>query len=104
VYDLLLTPTVPTTALPLELPDELTVDGVAIEDRPRMLQPFLCGFNLTGNPAATLPCGLAGPEALPVGLQVVGGHLQDLRVLAASFAFESARPWDRIAPLKEVST
>jgi len=49
-------------------------------------------LNFTGHPAASLPAGTT-PEGLPVGLQLVGRRFEDARVLAASAAFERARPW-----------
>jgi aspartyl-tRNA(Asn)/glutamyl-tRNA(Gln) amidotransferase subunit A len=97
-YDLLLTPTLPVPALPVVLPDEVSIDGIRVADVPRLLQPFVCAFNLTGNPAASIPCGVTESTDLPVGLQIVGGHLGDLDVINASLAYELARPWQRIAP------
>jgi aspartyl-tRNA(Asn)/glutamyl-tRNA(Gln) amidotransferase subunit A len=58
---------------------------------------FSYPFNLTGLPAATCPCGFTA-EGLPVGLQIVAGRFQDLRVLQASRAFEIARPWAQARP------
>jgi aspartyl-tRNA(Asn)/glutamyl-tRNA(Gln) amidotransferase subunit A len=52
---------------------------------------------MTWLPAATCPCGFTS-EGLPVGLQIVGGRLQDLRVLQAARAFEQARPWAQVRP------
>jgi Asp-tRNA(Asn)/Glu-tRNA(Gln) amidotransferase A subunit family amidase len=49
-------------------------------------------FNLTGHPAASVPCGLTAGR-LPVGLQIVGRRHADADVLRASAAFERARPW-----------
>ncbi len=58
---------------------------------------FSYPFNLTWLPAASCPCGFTS-EGLPVGIQIVAGRLQDLRVLQASRAFEVARPWAHIRP------
>jgi len=47
--------------------------------------------NFSGHPSASIPAGLAG--GLPVGMHIVGRREQDVDVLAASAAFERARPW-----------
>ena len=49
-------------------------------------------INFTGNPAATVPAGLAD-NGLPVGMQIVGKRYDDAGVIAASAAFERLRPW-----------
>jgi Asp-tRNA(Asn)/Glu-tRNA(Gln) amidotransferase A subunit family amidase len=54
-------------------------------------------FNMTGQPAATVPCGQT-KAGLPIGLQIVGRRFDDVTVLRASAAFESARPWARRRP------
>ena len=54
--------------------------------------PFTYPFNLTRQPAATVPCGLT-KAGLPVGLQIVGALYDDALVLRAARAFERARPW-----------
>jgi len=59
--------------------------------------PFTLTFNLTRQPAATVPCGL-DREGLPIGLQIVGRRFDDVGVLAMARAFEKmrageARPW-----------
>lgn len=90
-YDLLLSPTLAVAAFPIGQPPE-TIGGrkVAI---PRLgFFPFTYPFNVTGNPAASVPCGFTREE-LPVGLQIVGGHEDEMTVMAASAAFEQARPW-----------
>jgi aspartyl-tRNA(Asn)/glutamyl-tRNA(Gln) amidotransferase subunit A len=47
---------------------------------------------MTGQPAATVPAGFT-EAGLPVGMQIVGRHLDDPLVLRASAAFEATRPW-----------
>ena len=88
-YDLLLTPTMPMTAFevgldrPPETPE--TLSGLS-------WTPFTYIFNVTGQPAASVPCGLDS-AGLPVGLQIVGHWRDDVTVLRAAAAYEEARPW-----------
>jgi len=58
---------------------------------------FSYPFNFTGQPAATVPAGFTA-SGLPVGLQIVGRRFDDLTVLQASAAFETARPWAERRP------
>jgi aspartyl-tRNA(Asn)/glutamyl-tRNA(Gln) amidotransferase subunit A len=87
-YDLLLTPTLPVPALPVGRdtldpdPDALWLDWA----------PFTYPFNLTRQPAATVPCGLT-KAGLPIGLQLIGRLYDEPTVLRAARAFERARPF-----------
>ncbi|MBW2623787.1 MAG: amidase, partial [Deltaproteobacteria bacterium] len=94
-YDLLLTPTLPITAFKADIPVE-----EALKDEPvdfRNWTPFSSPFNLSQNPAATVPAGFSD-AGLPVGLQIVGPRFEDLTVLQASAALESIRPWQDHRP------
>jgi aspartyl-tRNA(Asn)/glutamyl-tRNA(Gln) amidotransferase subunit A len=96
-YDLLLTPTlaVPPFAVHMQGPEK--VDGRYV--RPEQWLSFTYPMNMTGQPAASVPAGFT-VDGLPVGLQIVGRHLDDALVLRASAAFEAAAPWrDRWPPL-----
>ncbi len=94
-YDLLLTPTLATTAFPIGIEGPSQIDGRASAD----WSPFTFILNLTGQPAASIPAGWTD-DGLPVGLQIVGRHLDDGGVLRASASFEAAAPWaDRWPPL-----
>jgi aspartyl-tRNA(Asn)/glutamyl-tRNA(Gln) amidotransferase subunit A len=53
--------------------------------------PFTFPFNLTQQPAASIPCGFTR-DGLPVGLQIVGRMFDDAGVLAAAAADELADP------------
>lgn len=53
--------------------------------------PFSYPFNLTQQPAASLPCGFT-PDGLPVGLQVVATRFADEKVLQACRAYEKRWP------------
>ena len=89
-YDLLLTPTLPITAFKAgeHYPEQIS-DG---QNDYLSWTPFTYPFNLTGQPAATVPCGFDS-SGLPVGLQIIGHWRDDLKVLQASAAFESISPW-----------
>jgi aspartyl-tRNA(Asn)/glutamyl-tRNA(Gln) amidotransferase subunit A len=68
-----------------------TIDG---KSTPSMFDRlnFTFPFNLTGHPAASVPCGFTR-EGLPVALQIVGRWHADTLVLQAAAAFEQAQPW-----------
>ena len=86
-YDLLLTPTLPIAAFAagVEVPP-----GSGLSRWPEWT-PFTWPFNLTGQPAATVPCGFTA-DGLPVGLQIVGARLADALVLRTARAYEAAHP------------
>jgi aspartyl-tRNA(Asn)/glutamyl-tRNA(Gln) amidotransferase subunit A len=54
--------------------------------------PFTFPFNLTGQPAASIPCGLTS-AGLPAGIQIVADKYNEALVLRAGFAFEAAQSW-----------
>ncbi len=87
-YDLLLTPTMPITAFPAGQP--------APDGWPSRLwtswTPYTYPFNLTQQPALSVPCGFTA-AGLPVGLQVVGPRHADALVLRAGRAYERATDW-----------
>ena len=94
-YDLLLTPTVacPPFALGLDHPREVAGTPVV----PYGWLPYTYPFNLTGQPAASVPCGFTH-DGLPIGLQIVGRRFDDVTVLRAAAAFERERPWANARP------
>ncbi|UYV36820.1 amidase [Rhodobacteraceae bacterium D3-12] len=84
-FDFLLTPTLTIPPFSAEVPFP---EGQSLHSWTK-----LCvAFNLTRQPAASVPCGFTR-AGLPVGLQIVGRFGDDLGVLRASRAFELARPW-----------
>ena len=87
----------PLPALPLDQDTPGTVSGRLPNGLGWSL--FTYPFNLTGQPAASLPAGLTS-DGLPIGLQIVGRRHADALVLTASAALEAAQPWgDRRPPL-----
>jgi aspartyl-tRNA(Asn)/glutamyl-tRNA(Gln) amidotransferase subunit A len=89
-YDLLLTPSVPVPALEA---GALLVDPATQKEWVEWA-PFSYPFNLTRQPAISVPCGLT-KAGLPIGLQIVGRMYDDATVLRAARAFERARPFPK---------
>jgi aspartyl-tRNA(Asn)/glutamyl-tRNA(Gln) amidotransferase subunit A len=92
-YDLLLTPMMPVPALPVGQ----DLNDPATERHWIDWSPFSYPFNMTRQPAASIPCGLTR-AGLPIGLQIVGPLYADDRVLRAARAFETTQP-ERRPPL-----
>ena len=92
-WDLLVTPSVAVPPFTVGARAPEGYDSIDTAD----WTPFAFPFNLTGQPAATVPCGFTS-EGLPVGLQIVGRKFDDALVLRAARAFELARPWASSIP------
>jgi aspartyl-tRNA(Asn)/glutamyl-tRNA(Gln) amidotransferase subunit A len=88
--DLLLTPTMPTG------PFRLGLDGPA-GSAGLSWTSFTYPFNLTGQPAITLPAGF-DEDGLPLGIQLVARRFDDALLLAVARAYERARPWSEGYP------
>ncbi len=80
--DLMVAPTTPTTAFRI---------GEKIDDPLQMyLQDiYTVPINLAGVPAISLPCG-QDADGMPIGLQIIGPHFGEERILRAAYAFEEA--------------
>ena len=94
-YDLLITPTAAVTAYKHRTPPKTIVGKPALETAAGIAYgtiPFTMAFNLSWNPAASIPCGFDS-GGMPMGLQIVGDLSDEVGVLRASAAFEEARPW-----------
>jgi aspartyl-tRNA(Asn)/glutamyl-tRNA(Gln) amidotransferase subunit A len=88
--DLLVTPTTPSTATRIE--DELAVSG-----RESHSHHFTAPFNITGQPAISLPCGFDA-QGLPIGLQIIGRPWEEESVLRLAHAYEQATKWHEARP------
>jgi aspartyl-tRNA(Asn)/glutamyl-tRNA(Gln) amidotransferase subunit A len=96
-YDLLLTPTLAVPPFETGIQGPTVIDGREVDQFEWLA--FTFPLNMTGQPAATVPAGFTD-DGLPVGLQIVGRHLDDPLVLRAAAAFEAASPWrDRWPPM-----
>jgi len=87
--DVLMGPTTPTPAFAI---------GAKVDDPITMYlnDIYTIGANLAGLPAVSVPCGLA--DGLPVGLQIIGPHFAEQRLLAAAHAWQQETEWHRKLP------
>jgi aspartyl-tRNA(Asn)/glutamyl-tRNA(Gln) amidotransferase subunit A len=87
--DLLIGPTTPTPAFDL---------GAKVDDPVTMYlnDIYTIGANLAGLPGMSLPCGLV--DGLPMGLQLIGPHFSEARLIGAGHGYQSATDWHKRAP------
>jgi len=87
--DLVVGPTTPTPAFEI---------GSKVDDPVTMYlnDIYTIGANLAGLPGASIPCGMV--SGLPVGLQIIGSHFQETRLLNAAHRFQQETDWHRAAP------
>ncbi len=91
-FDIVLSPTAPITAFPAEW---ASPSRDPLNPFPHI--GFTVAFNMSGQPALSIPCGFSD-EGLPIGLQIVGRRFDDVGVLAVARAYEEIRsaemlPW-----------
>ncbi len=89
-FDLLVTPAVAIPAFDARPPASVAMTPQSMLG----WTPFSYPFNLTQQPACTIPCGLTN-AGLPIGLQFVGPMFGDALVLRAARAYETLRPVPR---------
>ena len=86
-FDLLLMPTIPHK--PQEIPPPDCSISLYVQRAFEMIANTV-PFN-GGLPAMTIPCGLS--EGLPIGMQLVGAHYQEMKIYQAAHAFEQSGDW-----------
>ncbi len=87
--DVLMGPTSPTPAFDI---------GAKVDDPITMYlnDIYTIGANLAGLPAMSIPCGLLG--GLPVGLQIIGPHFSEGRLLSVAHGYQRETQWHRQIP------
>ena len=93
-YDVLITPTLPLPAFPV---GQDVPDGSPSPDWTSWT-PYTYPFNMTQQPALSVPCGFTS-AGLPVGLQIVAARHADATVLRVGQAYQSVTDWHRRTPI-----
>ena len=94
-YDILITPTMACPAFELGVSSPSKIEGKEVIIG--AYSPYTHPFNMTGHPAASIPCGWS-KDGLPIGMQIVGKRFDELTVLQVSKAFEDISPWQDKKP------
>ena len=98
-YDLLISPTLAVPGVPVGQFPEQIAGKPSYPHKYFSFHPFTYPINVVGHPAASIPAGFAA-NGLPIGLHIVGRMYDEETVIAASAAFEHARPWiDKRPPI-----
>ena len=97
--DIVAMPTLSRPAVPIDQDffGPIEIDNQSVENIRAAWYPYTMPFNLTGNPAISLPCGFDA-AGMPLAVQLVGRPGEDALLLRAAAAFERARPWAQIQP------
>ncbi|MGC1676439.1 MAG: amidase [Candidatus Binataceae bacterium] len=98
-FDILVTPTLATTAPPIGIfqlrPNEHPAD---IGRRMAYISPFTIPWNVAGNPAISLPLHMT-PDGMPVGVQLVAAYGREDLLLRLAAQIEAAAPWSQRQPV-----
>ena len=94
-FDVLLTPGLATTAIDAE--GAYGRGALVALDRASRFMPWFPAFNLTGQPAISIPAGF-GADGMPLSVQLVGRHGEEGTLYSLAGQIEAARPWGADRP------
>jgi aspartyl-tRNA(Asn)/glutamyl-tRNA(Gln) amidotransferase subunit A len=101
--DIVAMPTLSRSAVPIDQDffGPIEIDNQSIENIRASWYPYTMPFNLTGNPAISLPCGFDA-AGMPLAIQLVVRPGEDAALLRVAAAFEQAQPWAQVRPPVEL--
>ncbi len=102
--DLILSPTIGEPPVPLGTYDDTGPDPLAGFERAMITGAFTAAFNITGQPAISLPLHWS-PEGLPVGVQLIAPFGREDLLIRVAAQLEQAQPWaDRRPPVRDTAS
>jgi aspartyl-tRNA(Asn)/glutamyl-tRNA(Gln) amidotransferase subunit A len=93
--DILITPTTAVPAFDTDIMFPPIINNKKVS--PTAWQAFTFPFNLTEQPAASIPCGWS-KDGLPIGMQIIGPKFAESTILQVSKVFEGEKPWQEKRP------
>jgi aspartyl-tRNA(Asn)/glutamyl-tRNA(Gln) amidotransferase subunit A len=98
-FDIIAMPTLTRTAVGIEqkLFEPIEIEGRTVDTVRKAWFPYTHPFNLSGNPAVTLPAGMHS-DGLPIAIQLVARRGADALLCRAAALFEQSRPWAQRRP------
>jgi Asp-tRNA(Asn)/Glu-tRNA(Gln) amidotransferase A subunit family amidase len=87
----------PTTPIPAPSIAELKLNPALLRPRELLLLRNTRPINIWGLPAISVPCGFT-EGGLPIGLQIIGPHWGEARMLQVAYAYEQATAWHKRQP------
>ncbi len=99
--DIVVMPTLSRPALPIDQDffGPIEIDNQSVENVRAAWYPYTMPFNLTGNPAVSLPAGFDA-AGMPLAIQLIARPGEDERLLRTAALFEASRPWAHREPAK----
>lgn len=97
--DIIAMPTLSRSAVPIDQDffGPIDIDNQSVENIRASWYPYTMPFNLTGNPAISLPCGF-DDAGMPLAIQLVARPGEDAALLRLAASFERAQPWAAMRP------
>ena len=97
--DIVAMPTLSRSAVPIDQDffGPIEIDNQSVENIRASWYPYTMPFNLTGNPAISLPCGFDA-AGMPLAIQLMARPGEDAALLRVAAAYEQARPWAQTQP------
>jgi len=94
--DAIITPTTPISAY--KIGEEKMIIGEEKVQTRELTSRLTRPFNLSGHPAISVPCGFSS-SGLPIGLQIISKHFDELTALRVAHAYEINTSWHKRKPM-----
>ena len=92
----------PASPLPTGTTDELSAQAILPAELVSFFMMYAAPFNYTGSPTVTMPCGYDSESNMPLGVQLVGHHHEEGKLIQAAYAYEQHTDWHKKHPTEKI--